>query len=163
MMQATPPRATLAHLRHPSFLVALGFGAGLSPVWPGTVGAALAFPLVLFMQDWSLAANTAVLMVLAVIGIAACGRACRILGAQDHPQVVWDETVGQLIVLLAVPAAWPWWLAAFIAFRFFDIVKPWPVRLADVHATGGAAVMLDDCIAALQSIILLRLIHALMG
>ena len=163
MTQAAPPPATRAHLRHPSCLVALGFGAGLSPAWPGTVGAALAFPLFLIMQDWPSAANTAVLMALVVIGMVACGRACRILGAQDHPQVVWDETVGQLLVLLAVPAGWPWWLAAFITFRVFDIVKTWPVRLADVYATGGAAVMLDDCIAALQSIMLLRLIHALMG
>ncbi|MFT3671388.1 phosphatidylglycerophosphatase A [Aestuariivirga sp.] len=163
MTQATPPRATLAHLRYPACLVALGFGAGLSPVWPGTVGAALAFPLFLFMQSWSPAASTTVLTVLAMIGTIACGRACRILGAQDHPQVVWDETVGQLLVLLAVPESWPWWLAAFIAFRVFDIVKPWPVRLADVYATGGAAVMLDDCIAAFQSIMLLRLIHGFTG
>ena len=119
MREATPPRATLAHLRHSSCLVALGFGAGLSPVWPGTVGAALAFPLFLFMQDWSPATNTAVLMVLVIIGMVTCDRACRTLGAQDHPQVVWDETVGQLLVLLAVPAGWPWWLAAFIAFRVF--------------------------------------------
>jgi len=163
MTQAAPPPATGAHLRHPSCLVALGFGAGLSPVWPGTVGAALAFPLFLLMHGLPLGGITGVVIALAMIGTVACGRACRILGAQDHPQVVWDETVGQLMVFLAVPESWPWWLAAFIAFRVFDIVKPWPVRLADVHATGGAAVMLDDCIAALQSIALLWLIRVLTG
>jgi len=156
-------RATFSHLRDPACCIALSFGAGLSPVWPGTVGALAALPLLAVMLLLPTAILVGLLLVFMIGGIFACTRACEVLGKQDHGQIVWDETVGMLLVLVTVPQQWLWWLAAFFTFRFFDIVKPWPVRLVDVYARRGLAVMLDDVVAALQAIALLFLIRTITG
>lgn len=156
-------KAALSHLRDPACFIALGFGSGLSPVWPGTVGALVALPLFAILAPLPSAISAGILLVFLIGGIFACTRACEVLGKQDHGQIVWDETVGMLLVLFTVPQQWQWWLAAFIAFRFFDIVKPWPVRLADVYTSRGVAVMLDDVVAALQAIILLFIVRAVTG
>lgn len=157
------PKARPAHLKDPACLVALGFGAGLMPFWPGTFGALVAFPLFLSLRGLPLFITAITWLFFLGVGFAACDRACKTLGKDDHGQVVWDETVGMLLVLLTSPKGWPWWLAAFLTFRFFDIVKPWPVRLADVHARGGVAVMMDDVLAAAYAIALLWLAHAFTG
>jgi phosphatidylglycerophosphatase A len=65
----------------------------------------------------------------------------------DHPGIVWDEIAGFAITMLAVPLTWYWLLAGFVLFRFFDIVKPWPIREADHSLRGGLGIMLDDIIA----------------
>lgn len=142
-------------LRQPSCALALSFGAGLSPWAPGTFGALVAFPIFALLSKSPALLNAALLGLMFIAGCVACGRACTILGKQDHGAIVWDETFGMLLVLLAVPSTPLWWLAAFLAFRFFDIVKPWPIRLSDVYTDGGLAVMLDDVLAAVYSVMLL--------
>lgn len=156
-------KATSYLLRDPACFIALGFGAGLSPMWPGTVGALVALPLFALMSMLTLALSIGLLLLFLIVGIFACTHACAVLGKQDHGQIVWDETVGMLIVLFTVPQEWPWWLAAFIAFRFFDIAKPWPVRLADVYTGDGLAVMLDDVLAAAYASALILLIRVFTG
>jgi phosphatidylglycerophosphatase A len=150
-------------LKQPSCALALSFGAGLSPWAPGTIGALVAFPLcaVLRLAPPPLIAVT--LVIFLVVGCMACGKACRVLGEQDHGSIVWDETFGMLLVLLCVPFSPWWWLLAFAAFRFFDILKPWPIRLADVYTGGGIAVMLDDVLAAIYAIAVLWLAEILLG
>jgi phosphatidylglycerophosphatase A len=145
-------KAQFRHLRQPSCALALSFGAGLSPWTPGSVGALVAFPLFAILRDMPLPLIVVVLTVFTAVGCFACGKTSRILEQQDHGAIVWDETVGMLLVLLSVPAGPWWWLLAFLAFRLFDIVKPWPIRLADVYTQGGVAVMLDDVLAALYAI-----------
>ena len=141
--------------KQPSFSLALSFGAGLSPWAPGTMGALVAFPLAAVLRLPSSMIIAAILAVLLVVGCMACGRACQVLGEQDHGAIVWDETFGMLLVLLSVPFSPWWWIFAFAAFRFFDILKPWPIRLADVYTGGGMAVMLDDILAAIFAIAVL--------
>ena len=102
------------------------------------------------------------LVIFLVVGCMACGKACRVLGEQDHGSIVWDETFGMLLVLLCVPFSPWWWLTAFAAFRFFDIMKPWPIRLADVYTGGGIAVMLDDVLAAIYAIAVLWVVEFLL-
>ncbi len=135
----------------PWHVLAFGFGAGLAPRAPGTIGTLVAVPIHLLIAPLPLALEGLVVAALAVAGIAICGRAAEDLGVGDHPGIVWDEIVGFLLTMLAAPAGWPWIVAGFVAFRFFDIVKPWPVSLADREVHGGLGVMLDDLIAGLYA------------
>lgn len=80
-------------------------------------------------------------------GIWICGSTGRHLGAHDHPSIVWDEIVGMQIALILVPVTGFNLLAGFLLFRFFDIVKPWPVRWVDRRMHGGIGVMMDDVLA----------------
>ncbi len=73
----------------------------------------------------------------------------------DHPGIVWDEIVGFAVTMLAAPAKWYWLLAGFLLFRFFDILKPWPIREADHRLHGGLGIMLDDVIAGLFAAVVL--------
>lgn len=146
-------------LRSASGFIACGFGSGLSPIAPGTMGSLAALlPAYLYVyyfpgQPWWV---TAILLVLSfMLGVWACDRAGQKLGVPDHGGLVWDEFVGQWLVLCLVPVSLWWWLSAFIAFRLFDIVKPWPIRWFDKHVKGGFGVMLDDVLAAVFAIAVL--------
>jgi len=134
---------------HPAHFIALGCGAGLSPVAPGTAGTLLAFPL------WWLIGPTytplqagVILAVLFAIGVWACDLAGRHLGVADHGALCWDETVAFLAVLAVVPRQAGWQIAAFVLFRAFDIAKPPPIRELELRVKGGLGVMLDDLAAA---------------
>ncbi|OZA13244.1 MAG: phosphatidylglycerophosphatase A [Hydrogenophilales bacterium 17-62-8] len=135
---------------HPAHLIAFGFGSGLAPKAPGTVGTLLGWPLL-----WLIVAaapdlpNQLVLLVASfLLGIWACGRSGRALGVADHGGMVWDEIVAFALVLLFTPPGWVWAGIAFLLFRFFDILKPWPIRLADRRLKNGFGVMFDDLLAA---------------
>jgi len=139
---------------HPAHLIAFGFGTGLAPRAPGTVGTLLGLPLF-----WLVVAvapdlpNRIVLLIAAfLVGIWACGRTGRALGVADHGGMVWDEIAAFALVLLFTPAGWLWIGLAFALFRLFDILKPWPIRLADRRLKGGFGVMFDDLLAALYAI-----------
>ena len=67
----------------------------------------------------------------------------------DHPGIVWDEITGYTVTMLAAPPDWYWLAGGFVLFRFFDIVKPWPIREADHSLSGGLGIMLDDIIAGI--------------
>ncbi len=129
-----PRRATFAFMRrHPAHWIALGFGSGLAPRAPGTVGTLWGWVSFLVLDRWLDAEGWAVLIVLALlVGQWAATRTAQHLGVADPGAIVWDEVVAFWIVLwLLMPA--PWWaqLAAFALFRYFDAAKPGPVRWAD--------------------------------
>ena len=136
-----------ALLRQPVHFFAFGFGSGLSPVAPGTFGTAVAVPLVIILQQfgWGVHALFAVCAILG--GVYICGESARRLDVHDHPAIVWDEITGYTVTMLAAPHEWYWLLAGFVLFRFFDVVKPWPIREADHSLPGGLGIMLDDVIA----------------
>ena len=75
----------------------------------------------------------------------------------DHGGIVWDEMVGYWLTAAFIPLQWPWLLAAFVLFRIFDILKPWPIRQLDKKVGGGFGIMIDDVVAALFAILLLAL------
>ncbi len=141
-------RAGVALLRQPVHLLALGFGIGLVPVAPGTAATAAAGLAGWWLMPLPLPARAALVALLALAGIRICGESSRRLGTRDHPVVVWDEIVGFLAVSLVLPPEPPWWVAAFVLFRLFDIVKPWPVGYLDRRVGGGLGIMLDDLAAA---------------
>ncbi|WP_306029019.1 phosphatidylglycerophosphatase A [Stappia sp. MMSF_3263] len=135
--------------------LALSFGAGLSPVWPGTVGAAVGLLCAVLLRTVPPAGQVAGLVLMLMIGIwasAIVARACR----EDDPQcVVIDESFGAAATVLALPPEPLWWALGFVAFRFFDIVKPFPVNWVQDHVKGGTGIMLDDAAAALYAIAVL--------
>ena len=88
-------------------------------------------------------------------GVRICSHTERELGIQDYGGIVWDEIVAMLLVLAFVPFKWKWWLAAFVLFRVFDAVKPWPIKWFDARIHGGLGIMLDDIIAAFFTLFVL--------
>ncbi|HJV27940.1 MAG TPA: phosphatidylglycerophosphatase A [Aromatoleum sp.] len=149
---------------HPAHFISLGFGSGLSPRGPGTAGtlaAWLLYPLVRTpISDFVFLALLASFF---VAGIIAADRTGRALGESDHGAIVWDEIVAFWLVLFFTPAGLAWQAVAFVLFRFFDIVKPPPVRWADRRVKGGFGVMLDDLIAAGYAILVLAILVRLLG
>jgi phosphatidylglycerophosphatase A len=141
---------------HPAHFVALGFGAGLAPIAPGTFGTLLAIPLA-FALDARFG-DTGLLLAILVFtatGVWAAGVTGRDLGVPDHGAIVWDETVAFLLVLYFVGLAWVAIAFAFALFRFFDIVKPPPIRQVDAALKNGVGVMADDFLAAGYTLLVL--------
>jgi len=146
---------------HPAHMIALGFGAGLARHAPGTFGTLLAWPV-----GWALAGGSAAVMLAGVagfflLGVWACGLTGSHLGIHDHSSMVWDEFVAFLLVLAIVPRELDWQLAAFVAFRLFDIVKPPPIRWFEHRYQGGFGVMFDDLLAAAYALLALAVVKRL--
>jgi phosphatidylglycerophosphatase A len=163
-----PARLILTTWEH---LVTHGFGAGLAPKAPGTFGTLVGLPF-FFLLHWLVpepAYYLAACAILFVFGCWVCGESARLLGLHDAPGIVFDEIVGFLITclpLLYIPTGllWPWLLAAFLLFRFFDIFKPWPIRWLDKNIGGGIGIMLDDAVAGfLAALCLFGLQHLLLN
>ena len=142
---------------HPAHFIALGFGSGLSPKAPGTVGTLLGFPLFLLITSFYPASIIPILIIGFLIGIWACGKTGFDLGVADHGGMVWDEVIAFAIVLLYTPTTGLWYLIAFGLFRLFDIWKPFPIRYFDRKVKGGFGVMLDDLLAAIYAIVVIQL------
>lgn len=146
-------------LQRPARFLAFGFGSGLMPKAPGTFGTLTTLPLAgLFLGlGYSKAALALWCIPLFFLGIWLCNQAEHDLGTHDYGGIVWDEIVAMLLILACIPQGLGWWFCGFIAFRFFDAVKPPPVRWFDRKVSGGLGVMLDDVIAAVMTIILVNL------
>ena len=151
-------------LRHPAHFIALGFGAGLVPVASGTFGTLLAIPIAAVLRTYlSDALFGAAIVMLALVGVWAAQVAGRNLGVSDHGSIVWDEVVAFLVVLFFVGGE-VWRVAvAFAVFRFFDIVKPPPIRQLDRSFKNGAGVMADDLLAAGYTLVVLAILYRLVG
>jgi len=140
----------------PAYFIAFGFGAGLAPAAPGTVGT-----LVALLLYWAILPHVGplefllMLVVLFILGVWACDVTGRAIGAHDHGGMVWDEIVAFLLVLFFVPPTLPWQAAAFLVFRLFDILKPPPIRHLERLFQRGFGVMLDDVLAAFYTLIVL--------
>lgn len=150
-------------LSHPSHVISLGFGSGLSPIMPGTAGTLLAwvsydlltrfFPSQFTPLVWS---------IICVIGFLAGIKTCQITGnalnSPDDGSMVWDEIIAfWLILLFITPCSFSAECIAFILFRLFDMTKPPPIRFFDKHIHGGFGVMLDDIVAAFFTLLVFAL------
>ena len=147
-------------LAHPAHWLAQGFGSGLSPVMPGTAGtlmgwALFAIPTVLWPAAFTPVFWSVAILVGFAVGIWACDRTGRDMGVADHGSMVWDEIIAfWLVMLFLMPADFATQCAAFLWFRFFDMVKPPPIRFFDRHVKGGFGVMWDDIVAAFYTLML---------
>lgn len=142
--------------------LALGFGSGLSPKAPGTAGTLAAIPLYFLLSYLSAWYYISIVLVMGVAGVYICDVAARDFGVEDDPRIVWDEIVGYLLTMFLVPSGWFWVLLGFVLFRFFDILKPWPISVCDRVVKGGLGIMADDMLAALAAWGVLHLIRILL-
>jgi phosphatidylglycerophosphatase A len=141
-------------LVHPLAWIALGFGTGLSPSAPGTLGSLAAAVLwwLLFAQ-LSLTLQIAIITLGLVLGIWASHWMIGKIGVQDPACIVWDEFIGQWIALLCLPKTLFWYTIGFALFRLFDIIKKGPVGWVDKHFKGGFGVMMDDVLAGVLALL----------
>ncbi len=145
-------------LTDPVHFLAFGGGSGLAPTAPGTFGTLVGIPFVLLCAGLSLPAYLLVTAVLFLVGIWICDRASSKLGVHDHPGIVWDEIVGYMVTMIAVPLQWQWLLAGFVLFRIFDILKPWPIAWLDRRVAGGFGIMVDDLLAGFFAFLVLQVL-----
>lgn len=123
--------------------------AGLVPAAPGTAGSVVGLVLLMFVRttrnDW---VELLVLLIVVTVGIWSANLAERHYRREDPGEIVVDEVAGMMLTLLWIPSGWGTFAIGFLAFRFFDIVKPFPARLAE-RLPGGWGVMADDLVAGL--------------
>ena len=148
----------LLNKKDPIQWLAVGFGSGLVPKAPGTFGTLAAIPFYFLMQDLGVLAYLIVLVISFAVGCYFCDKTSRDWKVHDHGAIVWDEFVGFWITMFLIPFDWKWVLIGFILFRFFDILKPWPIRYLDKQVEGGFGIMIDDVLAGVYAWICLFLI-----
>src|SRR6218665_2998605 len=145
-------------LANPNHFFAFGFGSGLAKKAPGTYGTLAAIPFFLLLQHLSAPLYLSWLLVTFALGVFWCDRSSKALGVHDHGGIVWDEFVGYWITMFMAPAGWQWILLGFVLFRFFDVLKPWPINWLDKKVHGGFGIMIDDVLAGIYALIVLQLI-----
>jgi len=137
---------------------ATGFGVGYSPIAPGTLGTIIAIPVYHFLSNIVSPIYEITLIGFFFLSVWISENAERVFGKQDDPRIVIDEMIGFLITMLWVPKATLFIILGFILFRFFDILKPFPIRLIDKKLRGGFGVVLDDVMAGVYANIILHII-----
>jgi len=147
-------KEVLGNINH---FFAFGFGSGLAPKAPGTFGTLAAIPIYWLVQDLSWPIYVSWLMVTFALGVYWCDRSSKQLGVHDHGGIVWDEFVGYWITMFLAPAGWLWIILGFVLFRFFDILKPWPISWLDRKVDGGLGIMVDDVLAGVYAFIVLQI------
>lgn len=136
-------------------IVATALGAGFAPRAPGTFGTLVAVPLAWglgLLPGWAFFAGLAIVT---WVGTWAAGAFCAGSGTHDDQRVVIDEVAGYLLTLALVPKTAPYLASAFLLFRCFDILKPWPIRWVDRTVKGGFGVMADDLAAGVAAALVL--------
>lgn len=146
------------------YILAIGFGSGLSPIVPGTVGTLMGILIYLTVAQLSLPIYLALTVILFFLGIGICNITAHyyFAGNKDPRAIVWDEIVGFLATMSFIEASWFNIALGFFLFRFFDIVKPYPGSYVDKHMDGGLGIMLDDIVAAVYANLSLQLIIAIL-
>ncbi len=135
-------------------------GIGFIPFAPGTLGSLAALPLAWFLlASGGMGALGMGVSLAIAVGLWACDVTVSESGNPDPQQCVIDELAGQWIACMAAPLTLPGFAAAFIAFRVFDIWKPWPISAAE-KAKGGLGVMADDLVAGLFALIVVVVLRA---
>ena len=135
--------------------LAFGFGSGLSRFAPGTMGTLVAIPFAPLLKTLAPAWYLGLLAGLFLLGVYLCGVTADRIGRHDPGGIVWDEMVGYWLTIAFVPLQWTWLLLAFILFRLFDILKPWPIKSMEKVFPGGLGIMVDDILAALYAMLVL--------
>lgn len=133
----------------PALFLAFGFGSGLAKKAPGTLGTLAAIPVYWLFAQTNLFVYSLLTLIVTIAGIWICGIAAKKLDEHDFGGIVWDEIAGYLITMWLVPCSWQAVVLGFVLFRFFDILKPWPIKWVDRQVHGGLGIMLDDVLAGI--------------
>jgi len=139
--------------------LATGFGVGYSPIAPGTLGTLVAVPIYYFLSE-----NPSPLYEITLVGffflsVWIAENAERYFGKKDDQRIVIDEIMGFLITMLWIPKTIPFIIIGFFLFRFFDILKPFPIRHLEKGLKGGYGVVLDDVLAGVYANIILHVLY----
>lgn len=143
-----------------SYWIAFGFGSGLAPKAPGTFGTLMAIPLYLALSSLPAWLYLSVVALAFIVGVYVASIVTRELGIEDFSGVVWDEMVGYWLTMMFVPVHALWIIVGFLLFRFFDILKPFPIGWVEKRVSGGLGIMLDDILAAVPAWIILQGLYA---
>ena len=157
------PELQKLNLTNPVHLAAVGFGSGLAPKAPGTMGTLAAIPLYLLLTSvltLTLWQYIVIVVIASVLGIYICAAASKAMGVHDHGAIVWDEIAGYGVTMIAAPQGWLWVILGFALFRFFDIVKPGPIGWLDKNTHGGFGIMVDDILAGFFAFICIQILAA---
>ena len=139
-------------------LLATGFGVGYSPLAPGTLGTLLAIPVYYFLSNISSPIYEITLIGFFFLSVWISENAEIFFGKKDDRRIVIDEIMGFLVTMLWVPKTAILMVVGFFLFRFFDILKPFPIRHLEKKFKGGFGVVLDDVMAGVYASIILHLI-----
>jgi len=142
-------------------LLATGFGVGNSPIAPGTLGTLIAIPVYYFLSEIPSPLYEITLIGFFFLSVWISENAETFFGKKDDQRIVIDEMIGFLITMLWIPKTILFIIIGFILFRFFDILKPFPIRHLEKRLKGGFGVVLDDVAAGVYANIVLRLIYLL--
>lgn len=139
-------------------LIAVGFGSGLAPKAPGTFGSLAAIPLCMILIYLPLSVSLVIIALTFLIGWYSCVVTEKALGMHDCSSIVIDEFVGMFVSVLFFPQEWFLAFLAFVFFRVFDILKPFPIGYLDKHIKGGLGIMVDDVLAGIAACVLAQII-----
>ena len=139
--------------------LATGFGVGYSPIAPGTLGTLVAIPIYYFLSGIPFPLYEITLVGFFFLSVWVSENAERFFGKKDDQRIVIDEIIGFLITMLWVPKTVPFVIIGFFLFRFFDILKPFPIRRLEKGLKGGYGVVLDDVLAGIYANIILHVIN----
>lgn len=159
--KAPPPPVPSAIWQRPLYFFAFGFGSGAFPFAPGTAGTLLAIPFYLLLAPLPWYAYLIIVSLFIGFSAWASERVSQEIQFHDHPGMCIDEFAGLFVTLFCAPPGWGFILLGFVLFRFFDIVKPWPIGWIDKKVKGGIGMILDDVVAGLFSLIILQLVALL--
>jgi phosphatidylglycerophosphatase A len=146
-------------MKHFISLLASGFGVGYSPVAPGTLGTLIAIPVYYFLSEIPSPLYEITLIGFFFLSVWVSENAERLFGKKDDQRIVIDEIIGFLITMLWVPKTIRFVIIGFFLFRFFDILKPFPIRHVEKRFKGGFGVVLDDVAAGVYANIVLQFIY----
>ena len=143
--------------KYPVHFLAYGFGTGLAPFAPGTFGSLVGIALFWVMASLGAGTYAGVVVVLFIAGIFICGQTARDTAAVDPGFIVYDEIIGFAVAMYLMPREWRWIAAGFVIYRIFDIWKPFPIHRVEENLELGTAIMTDDVIAGIYTLIILQL------
>ena len=143
-------------------LFATGFGVGFSPIVPGTMGTLMAIPIYYFLSSISTPVYELTLAAFFFFSSWIAGQAERYWKKKDDQRIVIDEIMGFLVTMLWIPKSPLFITAGFLLFRFFDILKPFPIRRLE-RVKAGYGVVLDDVLAGVYANLVLHLIYRTMN
>jgi len=145
-------------MSHFFLLLATGFGIGYSPFAPGTLGTLIAIPVYYFLSEIPSPIYEITLIAFFFLSVWISENAEIIFRKKDDQRIVIDEMIGFLITMLWVPKTTLFIIIGFFLFRFFDILKPSPLRLIDKRLKGGFGIVLDDVMAGVYANVMLQII-----
>ncbi len=140
---------TLKQCQNPWVFLASGFCSGCSKYAPGTMGSLVAVPLIYAVSQLEITVYIMLTIAINVVGVLICAKAANALKVHDHGGIVWDEIGGMFITLILVPITITNLIIGFALFRFFDILKPYPISWLDKNIDGGLGIMIDDVLAGI--------------